>query len=41
MMNFELIYSYLIDTTWFFLGSWVVVLLAAYVVAFGRETAKR
>ena len=33
-MNADLVYSYLIDSTWFFLGSWVVLLLTAGIVAF-------
>jgi hypothetical protein len=33
-MNVDLVYSYLIDFTWIFLGSWVVLLLTAGVVAF-------
>ena len=33
-MDVDLVYSYLIDSTWFFLGSWVVLLLMAGVVAF-------
>jgi hypothetical protein len=33
-MNIEAVSSYVIDTTWFFLGSWVVALLAASVAAF-------
>jgi len=33
-MDVDLLYSYLIDTAWFFLGSWVVALLTAGVVAF-------
>jgi hypothetical protein len=33
-MDIDLVYSYLIDTTWLFLGSWVVLLLTAGVVAF-------
>ena len=33
-MDVELLYSFLIDSTWFFLGSWVVLLLMAGVVAF-------
>ena len=37
-MSFEIVYSYLIDATVFFLGSWVVFLLAAYARAFGGET---
>jgi len=38
-MNFELLYSYLIDATWVFLGSWVALLIAAYVATFGRDSA--
>jgi hypothetical protein len=33
-MDADLLYSYLIDSTWFFLGSWVVLLLTAGVVSF-------
>jgi hypothetical protein len=33
-MDVDLVYSYLIDFTWLFLGSWVVLLLTAGVVAF-------
>ena len=33
-MNLEMVYSYLIDSTWFFLGGWVVLLLTAGVVVF-------
>jgi hypothetical protein len=33
-MDFDLVYSYVIDSTWFFLGSWVVLLVTAGVVAF-------
>lgn len=33
-MDVELVYSYLIDSTWLFLGSWVVLLLTASVFAF-------
>jgi hypothetical protein len=33
-MDVDLVYSYVMDSTWFFLGSWVVVLLTAGVVAF-------
>jgi len=43
-MNADLVYSYLIDSTWFFLGSWVVLLLIAGIVAFastGRRTTHR
>ena len=33
-MNVDLVYSYLIDSTWFFLVSWVVLLLTAGLLAF-------
>jgi hypothetical protein len=33
-MNVDLVYSYLIDSTWFFLVSWVVLLLTAGAIAF-------
>jgi hypothetical protein len=33
-MDVDLVYSYLIDSSWFFLASWVVLLLTAGVVAF-------
>jgi hypothetical protein len=33
-MDIDLVYTYLIDSTWFFLGSWVVLLLTAGIVAF-------
>jgi hypothetical protein len=33
-MDVELVYSYVIDFSWFFLGSWVVLLLMAGVIAF-------
>ena len=33
-MDVDLVYSYVIDSTWFFLGSWVVLLLTAGVVAY-------
>ncbi|HWY56382.1 MAG TPA: hypothetical protein VNZ03_18095 [Terriglobales bacterium] len=33
-MNVDLVYSYLIDFTWLFLGSWVVLLLTAAAIAF-------
>ncbi len=36
-MNFDVVYSWLIDSTWLFLGSWVVLLLAACVIAFRRD----
>ena len=33
-MSFDVMYTYLIDLTWFFLGSWIVLLAAAYLLAF-------
>jgi len=33
-MDVDLLYSYLIDSTWFFLGSWVVLLATAGLIAF-------
>jgi len=39
-MSSDLVYAYLIDATWIFLGSWVVVLLAAYVAAFGQDSSR-
>jgi len=36
-MNVDLVYSCLIDSACFFLGSWVILLLAAYGMAFGRD----
>jgi len=38
-MNFDLVYFYLIDSTWFFLGSWVIMLVVASLVAFRRDLA--
>jgi len=40
-MDVDLVYSYLIDFTWFFLGSWVVLLLTAGVVAFADRLEPR
>jgi hypothetical protein len=40
-MDVDRVYSYLIDSTWFFLGSWVVLLLTAGVVAFADWLAPR
>jgi hypothetical protein len=43
-MDVDLVYSYLIDSTWFFLGSWVVLLLTASLAAFapiGRGPSRR
>jgi hypothetical protein len=36
-MTFDTMYSCLIDLTWFFLGSWVVLLVSAYVLAFSKD----
>jgi hypothetical protein len=33
-MDVDLVYSYLIDSIWLFLGSWLVLLLTAGVAAF-------
>ena len=33
-MDVDLVYSYLINSTWLFLGSWVVLLLTAGVITF-------
>ena len=40
-MDGDLLYSYLIDSTWFFLGSWVVALLTAGAVAFADWSLPR
>jgi hypothetical protein len=40
-MDVERVYSYLIDSTWFFLGSWVVLLLTAGVVTFADRLGPR
>jgi hypothetical protein len=40
-MDVDLVYSYVIDSTWFFLGSWVVLLLTAGVVAFADRLRPR
>jgi hypothetical protein len=36
-MSFDVMYSYLIDLTWFFLGGWVVLLATAYILAFNGD----
>lgn len=36
-MSFDVLYSYLIDLAWFFLGSWVVLLATAGIVAFSNR----
>jgi hypothetical protein len=40
-MDVDVVYSYLIDFTWFFLGSWVVLLLTAGVAAFADRLEPR
>ena len=40
-MDVESVYSYLIDSTWFFQGSWVVLLLTAGVVTFADRLGPR
>jgi hypothetical protein len=39
-MDVERVCSYLIDSTWFFLGSWVVLLLTAGIVAFAPTRSR-
>jgi hypothetical protein len=36
-MSFDSLYTYLIDATWLFLGSWIVLLAAAYIAAFNGD----
>jgi len=40
-MGFEVVYSYLIKAAVFFLGSWVLLLLAASARAFGGDLRSR
>jgi hypothetical protein len=40
-MDVEIVYSCLIDFTWLFLGSWVVLLLTASLVAFAPTSQGR
>ncbi|HXZ31906.1 MAG TPA: hypothetical protein VEH30_06465 [Terriglobales bacterium] len=40
-MSSDVLYSYLIDLTWFFLSSWVVLLAAACLVAFNGDWLQR
>jgi hypothetical protein len=40
-MDVDLLYSYVIDSTWFFLGSWVAALLMAGLVAFADGSRPR
>jgi len=40
-MNPDALYSYLIDLTWFFLTSWIVLLATAYVMAFNDNWLQR
>jgi hypothetical protein len=39
-MDADLMYRYLIDSTWFFLGSWVLLLLGACVMAFRPDSSR-
>jgi hypothetical protein len=39
-VNIDVVYSYLMAFTWFFLGSWVGLLLTAGVVAFAPIDAR-
>jgi len=36
-MTFDSVYAYLIDATWLFLGSWIVLLAAAYIMTFNGD----
>jgi hypothetical protein len=36
-MNIDLVYSFLINTTWFFSTSWVLLLVLACVVEFRHD----
>lgn len=36
-MNVELLYRYLFESSWVFLGGWTVLLLAASVIAFRHD----
>lgn len=38
-MDSDLMYAYLIDSTWFFLGSWVLLLLCACLMAFRQDSS--
>ena len=40
-MSFDSLYSYLIDATWLFLGSWIVLLTAAYILAFNSDWSEK
>jgi hypothetical protein len=37
-MSSDTMYSYLIDLTWFFLASWVVLLATACLIAFNGDS---
>jgi len=39
-MNVDLVYSCVIDFACFLLGGWMTLLLAAYVVAFYRDSSR-
>lgn len=39
-MNIETAYSILIDSGWFFLASWTLLLLVASAVVFGDESSQ-
>jgi hypothetical protein len=40
-MNIETAYSFLIDSGWFFLASWTLLLLVASAVVFGDDSPKQ
>jgi hypothetical protein len=40
-MSADALYSYLIDLTWFFLTSWIVLLATACLIAFNGDWLQR
>jgi hypothetical protein len=38
-MDLDFLYSCVIDSTWFFLATWLMVLLGASLVAFRRDSS--
>jgi hypothetical protein len=38
-MDLDFLYSWVIDSTWFFLATWLMVLLGACIVAFRRDAS--
>jgi hypothetical protein len=37
-MNGDVIYSYLVNSSWLFLAGWILLLLFAFVAVFHQET---